>query len=89
VFSFGVVGPAVGDVYLAAEFTQFFDQVHYFGVAQVWAVFFEGQAHDLHARTSDGLAVADHGAHTGDRFQICPLSFMPSLMRRPARMISG
>ena len=39
-----VVGPAVGGVYLAAEFTQLFDQVHYFGVAQVWAVFFEGQA---------------------------------------------
>ena len=39
-----VVGPAVGDIYLAPEFTQFFDQVHYFGVAQVWAVFFEGQA---------------------------------------------
>jgi hypothetical protein len=54
-------GLVVGDLYLAAKLTQFFDQAYHFDVAQVWAVFFEGQARYQYAGAGDGLAITDHG----------------------------
>ena len=61
VLGLGGVGPGVEHVGIHVVLGQFFDDVDHAGVAQVGAVFFEGQAHDEDACALHGQAALGHG----------------------------
>lgn len=61
VLGLGHVHPRVVHVGLDVVLAEFLDDVDDAGVAQVRAVFLEGEAHDQHARAFDGDAALEHG----------------------------
>ena len=55
--------PRIIDIYLDIVFSKLFNDVHHLGIPYIWAVFFEGKAHNQNTGTIYMDTALDHCFH--------------------------